>query len=78
MKYDGVFVVCADYHEDELRELLASNIPIVVVDHTLKRHVNVASNQYGDMRRLMQFVFDTPFYRKKGEKLCYQKNPRHM
>lgn len=44
MKYDGVFVVCADYHEDELRELLASNIPIVVVDHTLKRHVNVASN----------------------------------
>lgn len=58
MKFDGVFIVCADYHQEEVRELLASNIPIVVIDHTLKRHVNIASNQYGDMRRLLQFVFD--------------------
>lgn len=58
MKYDGVLVVCADFHQKELDELLSSNIPVVVIDHTLKKHVNIASNQYGDMRRLMQFVFD--------------------
>ena len=58
MKFDGVFIVCADYHQEEVRELLASNIPVVVIDHTMKRHVNIASNQYGDMRRLLQFVFD--------------------
>ena len=58
MKFDGVFIVCADYHQEEVRELLASNIHVVVIDHTMKRHVNIASNQYGDMRRLLQFVFD--------------------
>ena len=33
---------------------------------------------YAPCDATVQFVFDTPFYRKKGEKLCYQKNPRHM
>ncbi len=58
MKYDGVFVVCADYQQEEVRELLASNLPLVVVDHVVRKHVNIASNQYGDMRRLLQLVYD--------------------
>ena len=42
----------------EVREILTSNIPVVVVDNTLTKHVSVVSNQYGDMRRLIQFVYD--------------------
>ena len=58
MNFDGVFVLCADYGFPEVRELLASDMPTVVIDHVLHKHVNIASNQYGDMRRLMQLVYD--------------------
>lgn len=58
MNFDGVFVACADYSAEEVKELFATDMPIVVVDHVLPKHINVASNQYGDMRRMMQFVYD--------------------
>lgn len=58
MRFDGIFILCADYQLDEVREILDSDMPVVVVDNTLPKHVNIASNQYGDMRRLMQFVYD--------------------
>lgn len=58
MKFDGVFVICADYGASEVKELFSSDLPIVVVDHVLDKHINIASNQYGDMRRLMQLVYD--------------------
>jgi len=32
-------------------------MPIVAIDHTLAKHINVASNQYGDMKRLMQLIY---------------------
>ena len=58
MRFDGIFILCADYQMGEVREILTSNIPVVVVDNTLTKHVSVVSNQYGDMRRLIQFVYD--------------------
>lgn len=58
MRFDGIFILCADYQLDEVREILDSDMPVVVVDNTLPKHVNIASNQYGDMRRLIQFVYD--------------------
>lgn len=58
MNFDGVFVLCADYSSPEIRELFATDMPIVVVDHDLPKHINVASNHYGDMRRMMQFIYD--------------------
>ena len=58
MRFDGVFILCADYHLSEVRDLLVSNIPLVVVDHVLPKHINIASNQRGDMRRLLQFVYE--------------------
>lgn len=58
MNFDGVFIVCADYSLPEVKELVRSDLPIVVIDHTLEKHINVASNQYGDMRRLMQLIYD--------------------
>lgn len=58
MNFDGVFIVCADYQMPEVNELLISSKPIVVIDHVIPHHINVASNQYGDMRRLMQLIYD--------------------
>ncbi|WP_070042966.1 LacI family DNA-binding transcriptional regulator [Robinsoniella peoriensis] len=58
MKFDGVFILCVDYYLSEVRDLLVSNIPVVVVDHVDPKHINVASNQRGDMHRLLQFVYE--------------------
>lgn len=57
MKFDGIFILCADYHSSEVKQLVNSNMPIVAIDHTLAKHINVASNQYGDMKRLMQLIY---------------------
>lgn len=58
MKFDGVFVAYADYAMQEVQELLASDVPIVTIDHAVSGHLNVASDHYGDMKRMLQFVFD--------------------
>lgn len=58
MNFDGVFVLCADFQMPEVRELLKADMKIVAVDHDMSNHVNVASNQHGDMRRLMQMIYD--------------------
>lgn len=58
MNFDGIFVPCADYQLDEVKELLATDMPLVVVDHVLPKHINIASNHYGDMMRMMQLLYD--------------------
>lgn len=58
MNFDGVFVLCANYQMPEVKELLEADDPIVVIDHVLPKHINVASDQYGNMRRLMQLIYD--------------------
>lgn len=56
MNFDGVFVLCADYQMEEVKELAQTDIPIAVIDHILPEHISIVSNQYEDMTRLMQLV----------------------
>lgn len=58
MNFDGVFVLCADYQIEEVRELAQADIPMAVIDHVLPGHISIVSNQYGDMMRLMQLIYD--------------------
>ncbi len=57
MNFDGVFILCADFNADETKELLASRLPLVTIDYDCERHVNIASNHYDDMLKLMEFVY---------------------
>lgn len=58
MNFDGVFVLCADYQVEEVKEMAKADIPIAVIDHILPGHISIVSNQYGDMTRLMKLVYD--------------------
>ena len=58
MNFDGIFVLCADYQLEEVKELIASDLPLVAIDHTMPKHINIASNQYGDMARMLQLIYD--------------------
>ena len=57
MNFDGIFVLCADYTHDETKQLLEADMPIVVIDHAMSQHANIAANQQGDMRRLLQLIY---------------------
>ncbi|NJP41570.1 LacI family transcriptional regulator [Oscillospiraceae bacterium HV4-5-C5C] len=58
MTFDGILILCADYQLDEVQELLQSDLPIAMIDHAVPKHINIASNNFGDMTRLMQLIYD--------------------
>lgn len=58
MSFDGVLLLCADYQTPEVAELLDSEIPIITIDYKSDKHSNIESNQYGDMKKLMQLIYD--------------------
>lgn len=57
MSFDGVFLLCGDMDNPEICELMASNFPIVAIDHTDSNISSVLSNNYGDMKRLVEHMY---------------------
>lgn len=58
MNFDGVFLLCADYGQEEVKRLIRSEIPLAAIDHILPGHISILSNQYGDMTRLLKLVYE--------------------
>lgn len=58
MNLDGIFILCADFGQIEVQNLLNINIPLVTADNIVPGHISVMSNQYGDMTRLLQLIYE--------------------
>lgn len=58
MNFDGVFVLCADFEQEEVRNLAAAELPLVSIDHVLPGYISILSNQYGDMTRLLKLIYE--------------------
>ncbi|SHO49442.1 LacI family DNA-binding transcriptional regulator [Anaerocolumna xylanovorans] len=56
--FDGVFIVCADFAEAEVIELVNSLIPIVTIDQVFNEAISVLSDNYDGMRQLTQYIID--------------------
>lgn len=66
LNFDGVLVLCADFKSPEVKELLDLDMPIAVINHTTEKHINIFTNSYDDMSRLMQFI-----YRRGHRRIAY-------
>ncbi len=56
--FDGVFIVCAEFSDLEVLELVNSSYPVVTIDHVFNEAISVLSDNVDGMRQLTQFIID--------------------
>lgn len=64
--FDGVGIICVNFFDDDVLELIRSNIPIATVDHVFNNTVSVISDNVKGMETLV-----THAYRKGHRKIAY-------
>ena len=64
--FDGVAVVCADFRDAEVQELLNSDIPMVTIDYLHQNCTSVSSDNIKGMQELVNYI-----YQKGHRKIAY-------
>lgn len=54
--FDGVLIACIDYDNEDVIELIESDIPVVMIDHGWPGKCGILSNNVKGMQDLMDFV----------------------
>ena len=55
--FDGVVIACIDFDDPEVAELIASEIPVVTVDHLFNNRISVMSDNITGMKDLFTYVY---------------------
>ena len=55
--FDGVVIVCVDFKEPEVTELMNSSIPIVTIDYVQQNCAAVSSNNVQGMEELLRYIY---------------------
>lgn len=53
---DGVLVACINYYEDNIQDLIRSDLPVVTIDHTFEGRISVVSNNVQGVEELVTYV----------------------
>lgn len=54
---DGVAIICVEFHDPLLQELVYSNLPVVTLDHAFHNRAAVLSDNMNGMEALVRFVY---------------------
>ena len=55
---DGVCLACVDFFAPEVIDLIASDLPIVTIDHVFNNRTCILSDNLSGMRDLIRYVYD--------------------
>lgn len=55
--FDGIIIACIDFADPQVRELLDSDIPVVMIDYLYDGRIGVCSDNVGGMRELVEYVY---------------------
>lgn len=55
--FDGVAIVCVNFYDEEVQELINSEIPVVTVDHVFNNRIAVVSDNVKGMRDLFTYLY---------------------
>ena len=55
--FDGVAIVCINFNEPEVLELVKSEIPVVTVDHIFNNTMAVVSDNVNGVKDLLEYVY---------------------
>jgi LacI family transcriptional regulator len=54
--FDGVCIVCADFENEEVIQLVNSDLPVVTIDYAFQKSYSIISDNYGGMKQLTNFI----------------------
>ena len=54
---DGVLVACFKYYEEDIQDLIRSELPVVTIDHTFEGKIAVVSNNVQGMEDLVSYIY---------------------
>ena len=57
-RLDGVAIICADYHDPLIQELVFSDVPTVTLDHAFNNRTSVLSDNMSGMSSLVHYVYE--------------------
>ena len=55
--FDGVVIACVDFEDPEVAQLVASDIPVVTIDHIFNNRIAVMSNNVKGMQSLLRYIY---------------------
>ena len=53
----GVLVACFKYYEEDIQDLIRSELPVVTIDHTFEGKIAVVSNNVQGMEELVSYIY---------------------
>lgn len=53
---DGVVIACINFENEEVKELVESDVPVVAIDHKYNGCISVLSNNFVGMRELVEYI----------------------
>lgn len=56
--FDGVIIVCVNFYDPEVLELVQSNIPTVTIDHLFNNTCSIMSDNVKGIQDLLHYVYD--------------------
>lgn len=56
--FDGVCIICAEFSDPEVHEIINSNLPVVIVDHTFNDAISILSDNIEGMRQLTKYIVE--------------------
>jgi LacI family transcriptional regulator len=54
--FDGICIVCADFTNPEVLEVVNSDFPVVTIDHSFNEAISIVSDNSGGMKELMEYI----------------------
>ncbi len=54
---DGVAIICADFYDSMIQELVRSNLPIISLDHAFNNRAAILSDNMRGMESLVRYVY---------------------
>ena len=53
---DGICIICADYSDKEVQELVYSELPVVTIDHVFHDAISILSDNEQGMQQLAEYI----------------------
>lgn len=57
-QFDGVIVVCTDFNDSQVIELVNSGIPVVTIDHVFNNTISVMSDNVKGVKDLVEYLYE--------------------
>ncbi len=55
---DGVVIACVDFNDQEVINLINSDLPVVTIDHVFDNRIAVVSDNIGGMKELVEHIYE--------------------